>query len=154
MQISLVEYLCLSFRSSRAQMLSKIGALKVMQYSRESTCVGVSFKQNLLKRDCPVNIAEFLRKAFFIEQIRWLLLAVTTIFRNYHWEDLLVILITLTHPSKRLREATVRRFFISEKVFLKIFANFSENTCVEVWSKACNFNKKRSQRSCFLLNIV
>ena len=145
MQISLVEYLCLSFRSSRAQMLSKIGALKVMQYSRESTCVGVSFKQNLLKRDCPVNIAEFLRKAFFIEQIRWLLLAVTTIFRNYHWEDLLVILITLTHPSKRLREATVRRFFFFQK---RCSLKFSQKI------KACNFNKKRPQRRRFLLNIV
>ena len=42
-----------------------------------------------------------------------------------------VILFTLTHSSKRLREATVRRFF-SKKVFSKIFADFTENTCVQV----------------------
>ena len=42
-----------------------------------------------------------------------------------------VILFTLTHSSKRLREATVRRFF-SKKVFSKIFADFTGTTCVRV----------------------
>ena len=31
-----------------------------------------------------MNIAKFLRKDFFIEHLAWLLLAVTTIFQNYH----------------------------------------------------------------------
>ena len=42
-----------------------------------------------------------------------------------------VILFTLTHSSKRLREATVRRFF-SKKVFSNIFADFTGTTCVRV----------------------
>ena len=66
--------------------------------------------------------------AFFIEHIRWLLLRFTSTFENYplvaasafcqhfwnsHWDDLSVILFTLTHPSKRLN--TCLRL-ITEKV--------------------------------------
>ena len=43
----------------------------------------------------------------------------------------LVIFFALTYPSKRLREAAVRRCF-SKKLYLKIFANLAGNTCVGV----------------------
>ena len=78
-----------------------------------------------------VNIAKFLRKAFFIEHSRWLLLAFTTIFRNYYREDVSVIFFTLTYFSMRLREVAIHRCF-SKKVFLKILANLAGNTCLGV----------------------
>ena len=88
-------------------------------------------KKKLHHRCFPVNIATFLRKVFFIEQCQWLFLAFTTTFRNYHWEGVSVIFFTLTHPSKQLREAAVRRCF-SKNLFLKIFPNFTGNNCLGV----------------------
>ena len=88
-------------------------------------------KKRLQHRCFLVNIAKFLRKAFFIEHPQWLLLTFTTAFRNYYWQDLSVIFFTLTYTSKRLREAVVYRCFC-KKVFLKIFANFTRSTCVGV----------------------
>ena len=82
----------------------------------------MNFINRLQHRCFSVNIAKDLRKAFFIEHRRWLLLAFTTIS---------VIFFTLTHPSKPLREADVLRCF-SRNLFLKIFANFARNTCVGV----------------------
>ena len=64
------------FGSSRSQMFFKIGLLKIfLQYSQESTCVGVFFNvflktwrsATLLKRGSNTgvnNIAKFLRTAF------------------------------------------------------------------------------------------
>ena len=58
----------------------------ILQYSQENTCVGVPFKEScrfearksikrrLQHRCFPVNIAKFLRTAFSIEQLLWLLL--------------------------------------------------------------------------------
>ena len=43
----------------------------------------------------------YLRTVFFIEHLQWLLLPFTTTFRNYYWEYLVVVLFTLTHPSKQ-----------------------------------------------------
>ena len=37
-----------------------------------------------------MNIAKFLRTAFFIEDFRWLLLPFTTTFRNYYRKDCLI----------------------------------------------------------------
>ena len=61
----------------------------------------------LLKRDSNKGVflwtfKKFLRTAFFIEHVRRLLLPVTSTFRNYYWEELLVIFLTLSHPSKWL----------------------------------------------------
>ena len=65
---------------------SKQVFLEISQYSQQITCVGVSFKKvaglnasNVIKkrlqhRCSPVNFAKFLRTAFFIENLRWLLL--------------------------------------------------------------------------------
>ena len=78
-----------------------------------------------------MNIVKFLRKDFFIEHLRWLLLAFTTTYWNYYWENFSVILFTLIHASNRLREATVLRFF-SKNVFSKIFTDFTRNTCVQL----------------------
>ena len=51
--------------------------LQMLQYSRASTCAGVSFspiKKRPQYRCFPVNIAKFLRTSFLIEHLRWLLL--------------------------------------------------------------------------------
>ena len=67
-----------------------------------------------------MNIAKFLRTAFFIEHLWWLLLPFTTTFRNYYWEDLVVILFALNHPSKRL------------KTFLKLITCYTTKTLKKV----------------------
>ena len=62
-----------------------------------------NFIKSKLQQWCsPVNFAKFLRTAFLIEHLQWLLMPFTTTFRKYYWEYLLAILLTLTHPSKRL----------------------------------------------------
>ena len=50
--------------------------LKISQYSQQNTFVGVSFwYRSALKHRCfPSNIAKFLRTAFLVEHLRWLLL--------------------------------------------------------------------------------
>ena len=63
---------------------SKWVFLKILLYSQENTCVGVSFqtffctpeglKLWLQQRSYPINIAKFLRTAFFIEHLWWLVL--------------------------------------------------------------------------------
>ena len=104
-------------------------------------------KKRLQERCFPVNIAKFLRKAFFLKHRRRLLLALTSTFRNYYWENLSVIFFTLTHPGKRLREAAVRRCF--SKVFLKISKIAHETPLLESFVniaaglKAYNYTKKR-----------
>ena len=62
--------------------------LEILQNSQENTCAGVSFliklqarpatllKKKLWHRCFPVNFAKFLRKSFFTEHLRWLLLQV------------------------------------------------------------------------------
>ena len=67
-------------RSNRWQVFFKISALKNTAILTGNTCVEVSFEQscsNFIKkrlqhRCFPVNIAKFLRTAFFIEHIQWL----------------------------------------------------------------------------------
>ena len=69
-------------RSSRTQMIFKIGVFKISQYLWENTCINkvAGLKTcNFIKRRLqhwwfPVNIAKFLRKPTFIEQVWWLLL--------------------------------------------------------------------------------
>ena len=93
-------------------------------------------KKRLQHRFFPVNIAKYLRKAFFsffLFFFFFLLQDFTTTFRNY-WEHLSVIFLTLTHPSKRLREAVVCRCFSK-----KVFANF------------CKFLRKHLSWSHFLI---
>ena len=55
----------------------------------------------------PVNIAKFLTTAFFIEHFRWLLLPITTTFRNYYCKDRLII-VNKDHvhstPKKHLKK--------------------------------------------------
>ena len=68
----------------------------------ESLSNKVVIKKKLQRRCFTMNIAKFFRKAFFIEQIRWLLLPFTTTFTTYYWETLFVYLFTFTHFSKRL----------------------------------------------------
>ena len=67
-----------TFRSSRSQIIFKIDVLKILQYPRKNTCIGVSYQQRcrpsiLLKRlqhrYFPVNIAKFLGTASFIEHL-------------------------------------------------------------------------------------
>ena len=106
-KISIVEYQCLPCRSSRSQIFSKKGILKIYaifpgKHLRWSLALIKlqAFKKRLQERCFPVNIVKFLRKAFLIEHFRWLFLPVTTTFRNRYWEDLLVILFTLTHNRK------------------------------------------------------
>ena len=53
--------------------------LKNSEYSQENTCVNIAkacnFIKKILQHRCfPVNIAEFLRTDFCIEQLWWLLL--------------------------------------------------------------------------------
>ena len=95
----------------------------------------INFIKKRLQRRCfPVNTAKFLRTAFFIEHLQWLLLAFTTNFQNYYWEELSVIVFTLTYPSKQPREAAIRRCF-SRKVLLKMLANFIEKMFWSIFHK-------------------
>ena len=114
-KISLVENQCLRSEAAVRRYSSQVGALKSYAIFTEKHLRRILFivkfqsfrPATLLKRNSnlrcfPVSIAKFLRTAFFIEHLRWLLLPFTTTFRNYYWKDRLVILFTLTHPSKRL----------------------------------------------------
>ena len=52
---------------------------EILQNSQENTSAGISFlilKKKLWHRCLPVNFAKFLRKSFFTEHLRWLLLQV------------------------------------------------------------------------------
>ena len=64
-------------RNSCSQIFIKISVLKILQYSQEN-CKSVlqpqSIKRRLQHRCFPVNIAKYLRTAFSIEQLLWLLL--------------------------------------------------------------------------------
>ena len=67
-----------TYRSSRAKMFWKIGALKnFMIFTGKHLCWSLfllKFIQNRLQRRCfPVNFAEVLRIAIFIEHLWWLL---------------------------------------------------------------------------------
>ena len=64
----------ISYRSSRSQMFFKIAVLNNFANPQENICVGVLIEKRLQHRDFPVNIATFLRTAFFIEPLWWLLL--------------------------------------------------------------------------------
>ena len=124
-KISFVENPCLPFRSSRSQMFFKVGTLKSYALFTEKHLHRSLFiikfqacnfiKKKLQLRCFLVNIAQFLRTAFFIEHLRWLLLPFTTTFRNYYWKDRLVILFTLTHPSDLMHVLKL----ILEKVDIK-----------------------------------
>ena len=48
--------------------------LKISQYSQKNTSVGVSFVGEFRTGDFPANIAKFLRTAFFVKSLRWMLL--------------------------------------------------------------------------------
>ena len=48
--------------------------LKSLQYSEENTCVWSLFLTKLQACNFPFYIAKFLRIAFFIKHLRWLLL--------------------------------------------------------------------------------
>ena len=63
-------------RSSHSQMFFKIGALKNFEiFTGKHFCWWSLFLIKLQAFRCfPVNIAKFLRAAFFIEHFRWLLL--------------------------------------------------------------------------------
>ena len=68
---------------------------EILQYSQENTCIGVPFqeivglepsksiKRRRQHRCFPVNIAKFLRTAFPIEQLWWLLLELRHNFKTY-----------------------------------------------------------------------
>ena len=64
----------ISYRSSRSQMFFKIAVLNNFANPQENICVGVLIEKRLQHRGFPVNIVTFLRTAFFIEHLWWLLL--------------------------------------------------------------------------------
>ena len=98
-KISLVEEQCLPFRSTRSQMFFKVRVLKSYAifagkpeleslFDKVPVLQVCNFIKNKLPQRCfPVNIAKFLRTAFFIEHFRWLFLPFTTTFQNYYWKD-------------------------------------------------------------------
>ena len=105
----------LPFRSSRLLMFFKVGVLKKLRNIYKKTTAlkslfnkapffqACNFIKKYFQQSCfTMNIAELLRTAFFIGHLEWLLLPFTTTVRNYYWEDLVVILFTLNHPSRRL----------------------------------------------------
>ena len=55
-------------------MFFKIGVLKILQYSRESTCVGVSFSliKNRPQQVLYCEYWEIFENTFFIEHLWWL----------------------------------------------------------------------------------
>ena len=74
--------------------------LKISQYSQKNTCVGVFLKQScrlislqiyekiLQYKYFSINIAKFLRTAFFIEHLRWLLFkAMFETYQNFTKKD-------------------------------------------------------------------
>ena len=118
-KISLVEEQCLPFRSTRSQMFFKVRVLKSYAifagkpeleslFDKVPVLQVCNFIKNKLPQRCfPVNIAKFLRTAFFIEHFRWLLLPFTTTFRNYYWKDRSII-VNKDHvhstPGKHLKK--------------------------------------------------
>ena len=68
------------YRSSRSQIFFKIGALNSFTiFTGKHLCWSLFKAFNVINkrlqhRCYPVNIAKFLRAAFFIEHLRWLLL--------------------------------------------------------------------------------
>ena len=62
---------------------------KVTQYAQENKSVFLWI------------LCNFYDQLFFIEHLQWVPLPFSSAFWSYYWEDLLVILFTLTHPSKR-----------------------------------------------------
>ena len=67
-----------NYRSSCSQIFTKIMFLKILQYSPFNRFAGFQtfnyLKKGLQRRCFPVNIAKFLKTAFSIEHLRWLLL--------------------------------------------------------------------------------
>ena len=114
LQNLIIENQCLPFRSRRSQMFFKVGVLKCYtiftgKHLRWSLFL-IKFQSfqsfrpaTLLKSNSNkgVFLWIYLRTVFFIEHLQWLLLPFTTTFRNYYWEDLVIVLFTLTHPSKQ-----------------------------------------------------
>ena len=119
-KISLLENQYLPFRSSHSQMFFKAGSLKSCAIFAEKNSALKSLfnkvpvlqackfiKKKLQQRCFPVNIAKFLRRAFFIEHFWWLLLPFTTTFQNYYWKDRLIIVNkdhVYSKPEKQLKK--------------------------------------------------
>ena len=121
--------------SSRSQMFFKIGffinfavftGIPVLEslFNKVTGRQHCNFiKKRLQPRWFLVNIAKFLRTAFFIEHLRWLLLT----YDVYNISDV-SNLCTIIFCS----EAVFRRCSV-KTVFLKILQNSQENTCVRVY---------------------
>ena len=70
-----------TFRSSHSQMFLKIGVPKNFAiFKGKQMCWNNFIKRRLQLRLFPMNIAKFLRTAFFIEHLQWLFLNIFIIF--------------------------------------------------------------------------
>ena len=133
LQNLIIENQCLPFRSRRSQMFFKVGVLKCYtiftgKHLRWSLFL-IKFQSfqsfrsaTLLKSNSNkgVFLWRYLRTVFFIEHFQWLLLPFNTTFRNYYWEDLVVVLFTLTHPSKRFNTCFKTETYHTEKHLKKV----------------------------------
>ena len=78
-----------------------------------------------VKKSKEVSFRTFIALTKWETNLRWLLLPLTSNSRNYYWDNLLVILFTLTHPSKRIK-TDERKVRSRREICLKLTINTSK----------------------------